>query len=218
MKSGRAEIRLADTEIDDVAALRDQSVGAGEHRKGVFLADAVEGRYRFQHGIGSRGEFAGSSPDRERKIKLDGLWSGLAAIMGADIALQLQPDERIGIIAQIIVGVMDRPSREQVRAAVARICGHRRGMRRHMFLVLAALAASAGKAAAKTTTRTPIDPVSLSGSDAMDASFHRVVDDCIVPPARRNKDAHNRFRSQLGVGIFAGCRGLNATPTARPRH
>ncbi len=67
-----AEIRLADAEIDDVAALRDQGIGAGEHRKSIFLADAVESRDRFQHGVGSPGEFAGSSPDRERKIKLGG--------------------------------------------------------------------------------------------------------------------------------------------------
>jgi hypothetical protein len=39
----RAEIRLADAEIDDVAALRGERIGAGEHGEGVLLADAVEG-------------------------------------------------------------------------------------------------------------------------------------------------------------------------------
>jgi hypothetical protein len=56
--------------------LRDQGVGAGEHREGIFLADAVEGRDRFQHGVTPRQwlrdlDFARSSPDRGRKIKLD---------------------------------------------------------------------------------------------------------------------------------------------------
>ena len=50
----RAEIGLADAEADDVAALRGERVGAGEHREGIFLADAVEGRDRFQHGVTPR--------------------------------------------------------------------------------------------------------------------------------------------------------------------
>ena len=41
---GRAEVRLADAEIDDVAALRGELGGARQHREGVFLADPVEGR------------------------------------------------------------------------------------------------------------------------------------------------------------------------------
>src|SRR5665647_1385986 len=76
-----AEIRLADAEIDDVAALRDQGIGTGEHREGVFLTDAVESRDGFQHGLSprrryregdlanARCEFARSSPDWARKIK-----------------------------------------------------------------------------------------------------------------------------------------------------
>ena len=71
---GRAEIGLADAEIDDIAALRDQGVGAGEHREGIFLADAVESRDRFQHGVTPRQwlrepYFARSSPDWTGKIK-----------------------------------------------------------------------------------------------------------------------------------------------------
>ena len=50
---GRAEIRLADAEIDDVAALRGQRVGARQHREGVLLADAVEGRDGLQHDVSS---------------------------------------------------------------------------------------------------------------------------------------------------------------------
>jgi hypothetical protein len=37
-----AEIGLADAEIDDVASLRGQRVGAGKHCEGVLLADAIE--------------------------------------------------------------------------------------------------------------------------------------------------------------------------------
>ena len=48
---GRAEVGLADAEIDDVAALRGERIGARQHREGVLLADAVEGRDRFQHGM-----------------------------------------------------------------------------------------------------------------------------------------------------------------------
>ena len=47
---GRAEVGLADAEIDDVAALRDELRGAREHGEGVLLADAVEGRNGLQHG------------------------------------------------------------------------------------------------------------------------------------------------------------------------
>ena len=48
---GGAEIGLADTEIDDVAALRRQRIGAREHGKGVFLTDTVERGNGLQHGI-----------------------------------------------------------------------------------------------------------------------------------------------------------------------
>ncbi len=48
---GRAEIRLADAEIDDVAALRGQRIGARQHRKGILLADTVEGRDGAKHGV-----------------------------------------------------------------------------------------------------------------------------------------------------------------------
>ena len=47
----RAEIGLADAEIDDVAALRGKLHRAREHGEGVFLADAIEGRNGFQHGF-----------------------------------------------------------------------------------------------------------------------------------------------------------------------
>ena len=45
----RAEIRLADAQIDDVAARIGKGGGACEHREGVLLADAVEGGNRMQH-------------------------------------------------------------------------------------------------------------------------------------------------------------------------
>ena len=46
---GRAEIGLADAEIDDVAALGGELGRPRQHREGVLLADAVEGRDGFQH-------------------------------------------------------------------------------------------------------------------------------------------------------------------------
>ena len=46
---GRAEIGLADAEIDDVAALRLQLGGAGEHGEGVLLADPVEAGDGVEH-------------------------------------------------------------------------------------------------------------------------------------------------------------------------
>src|SRR5262249_38307999 len=49
----RAEVRLADAEIDDVAALRRQRIGAGQHGERVFLADAVECRDGLQHWLPS---------------------------------------------------------------------------------------------------------------------------------------------------------------------
>jgi hypothetical protein len=45
---GRAKIRLTDSEIDDVAALRRKLGGAGENGEGVLLADAIECRMRQQ--------------------------------------------------------------------------------------------------------------------------------------------------------------------------
>src|SRR5262249_57361052 len=48
---GCAEIGLADTEVDDVAALRGERVGTGEHCEGVLLADAIEGRDGAKHGV-----------------------------------------------------------------------------------------------------------------------------------------------------------------------
>ena len=58
----RAEIGLADAEIDDVAAGRGKLRGAGEHRKRVLLADAIEGGNGLQH--------AGSSAQLPSKGKL----------------------------------------------------------------------------------------------------------------------------------------------------
>ena len=46
---GSAEVGLADAEIDDVAALRRQRIGARQHGKGVFLAEAVEHGYGSEH-------------------------------------------------------------------------------------------------------------------------------------------------------------------------
>ena len=50
---GRAEIRLADAEIDDIAALGGELGGAREHREGILLADPVEGCNGAKHGVSS---------------------------------------------------------------------------------------------------------------------------------------------------------------------
>ena len=47
---GGAEIRLADAQIDDVAALGGQRGGPRQHGKGVFLADPVESGDGPEHG------------------------------------------------------------------------------------------------------------------------------------------------------------------------
>ena len=52
---GGAEIRLADAEIDDVAALRRKVGGAGEHGEGVLLADPVEAGNRGLSGFPCKG-------------------------------------------------------------------------------------------------------------------------------------------------------------------
>src|SRR4029077_11025813 len=46
---GRLEVGLADAEVDDVAALGGERVGARQHREGVLLADAVEVRHGSKH-------------------------------------------------------------------------------------------------------------------------------------------------------------------------
>src|SRR5260370_26548573 len=46
---GRAEIRLPDPEIDDVAALGGEMRRARKHGEGIFLTDAVESGNRLQH-------------------------------------------------------------------------------------------------------------------------------------------------------------------------
>ncbi len=51
MKSGRAEIGLADAEIDDVAALCRKLHGPRQHGEGVLLADAIEGGDGLEHGF-----------------------------------------------------------------------------------------------------------------------------------------------------------------------
>jgi hypothetical protein len=51
----RREVRLADAEVDDVAALPGQFGGAGEHREGVLLADARKGRHDGRHGVSLHG-------------------------------------------------------------------------------------------------------------------------------------------------------------------
>ena len=53
---GCAEIGLADAEIDDIAPLGGERVGARQHRKGILLPNAIEGGNGFQHVHFSLGE------------------------------------------------------------------------------------------------------------------------------------------------------------------
>ena len=48
---GRRKIRLADAEIDDVAPGSGKFSRPRQHGEGVFLANPVKGRDRFQHGL-----------------------------------------------------------------------------------------------------------------------------------------------------------------------
>ena len=50
---GRAEVGLADAEIDDVTALRNKLGCARQHREGVLLADTIEAGNGSQHEISS---------------------------------------------------------------------------------------------------------------------------------------------------------------------
>src|SRR5215831_7221445 len=78
----RAEVRLTDPEVDDVAALRHQRIGACQYGEGVFLADTIKGRdctkhncvppagLRAWHGHSGASSVAeGSSADQAVKIK-----------------------------------------------------------------------------------------------------------------------------------------------------
>ena len=49
----RAEVGLADAEIDDVAALRHELRGVRQHREGILLADAIERGDSLEHGVSS---------------------------------------------------------------------------------------------------------------------------------------------------------------------
>ena len=58
---GGAEIRLADAQVDDVAALRRERGGARQHGESVFLADPVESRDGSKHGVSSQQCFGARS-------------------------------------------------------------------------------------------------------------------------------------------------------------
>ena len=69
----RAEIGLADAEIDDVAALRHQQHGPRQHGEGILLADPIEGCDGLQHGVPrARLVSGGSSTKSAVKCKRDG--------------------------------------------------------------------------------------------------------------------------------------------------
>ena len=169
---GRAEIGLADAEIDDVLALRGERIGAGQHSEGVFLADAVERRDGFQHGdvlrflvlLGlllpllaaglrppSTGAMLATPIGAANPCQLA---SVVAAVAATQIAQDLRADVRIGIVAQVILAVVKRTRRHAALIPKRRLhhsggapVFHRVSRRaRDRLLVLAVLAASAGAA------------------------------------------------------------------------
>ena len=176
---GRAEIGLADAEIDDVAALRDKRVGAGEHREGIFLADAVESRDGFQHGVTPRQRLRDPAylravhPIGTGKIKSARTCrSVLAAVVGAEVALKAGS------------GCSDRDRRRDSRRHCRRarpetgssrgIWNSRQTRRReppHVSYACAPWRRRPDAAAARTKARAMADTISLTGSDAMDAPF-----------------------------------------------
>src|SRR5580700_4046314 len=67
----RAEIGLADAEIDDVAALRHEQHRPRQHGEGVLLADPIEGCDGLQHGVPRVSCQRGSSTKSAVKCKRD---------------------------------------------------------------------------------------------------------------------------------------------------
>ena len=83
---GRAEVRLADAEIDDVAALRRELIGAREHGEGVLFADAVEGGDGVQAHAGKRAFYVGMDEvvalieERRTEMLGDGVGEAIAEV------------------------------------------------------------------------------------------------------------------------------------------
>src|SRR5664279_4006360 len=75
---------------------------------------------------------------RENQIGLSAPPSVVAAIVGAEVALNLEADVRVGVVAEVIIAIIDWASWEKVCAPVP--CLHANGgMGRHLLLVLARL-------------------------------------------------------------------------------
>ena len=80
-KIRRAEIGLADAEIDDVAALRGKLHRTCEHGERVFLADAIESRDGLQHASAPH-----PAPPRGTSAQLSGQGNRhMFARVGADV-------------------------------------------------------------------------------------------------------------------------------------
>src|SRR5579863_5580640 len=106
----RAEIGLADAEIDDVAAGRLQLHGARQHGKRILLADAIEGGNSAKHGSFSRAfgrcrpqprEFSRSSRENQIAWGVSTRSVGIAEFR-PKVALHHRADKGIGILAEIV--------------------------------------------------------------------------------------------------------------------
>jgi hypothetical protein len=68
----------------------------------------------------------------------------LAAVFDSEIPLNHQPDERIGIVAKIVVGIVDRAAMEQIRTAAVLHRVTRHNCPRHASVPMLYLVASIG--------------------------------------------------------------------------
>src|SRR5216683_222586 len=137
----RSEIGLANAEIDYVAALRGQRIGASEHGKSIFLADAIEGRDCTKHNCtppartpltrhmrGGASSEAGSSADQTTKIKRcqrlrsDAARSRIAAETSAHIAPKLEADIRVWVVTKVHSAEIERAGGKQVGTGVEDPC------------------------------------------------------------------------------------------------
>jgi hypothetical protein len=68
----------------------------------------------------------------------------LAAVFDSEVPLNHQPDERIGIVAEIVVGIVNRATMEQIRTAAVLRRATRHNRPRHAGMPMVYLVASIG--------------------------------------------------------------------------
>src|SRR5689334_1547442 len=148
-KIRRPEIGLANSEIDDVAALRGQRIGARKHGEGIFLANTVKGRDSTEHNCSPpvaprpfcrrlpyEVQFSRSGrKNQTRQTPPIPRYLLFAAKPAADIAPDLKTNIRVGVITEIDAAVVQRPRRKFVGAPVLRCHLRVRGVRRNLLVL-----------------------------------------------------------------------------------